>query len=320
MFKSIFIILNFQIKIFLSMGIIVSHIHFLAMENNNNPIKGNVLTIGQQAVHCTLENSKKIINLYTSLKPLKAGFDTDTKISEMKGSGYTNANALFSLLGADNVYVCDYSNYENADFVFDLNYPVDEGLKEKFDVIFDAGTLEHVFDIATALNNYDYMLKKGGRIIIMSPTSNAIDHGFYGINPTLYFDYFKAYNYLAFSCYLRETNPYNIKGKGKTFKYIEVGDQMVMFSAKMVEVYFFANKSIEDRDFIFKKPIQTLYKNTYAAIQPSIQISQTKSAINKLVLLISNIIPLSIKLFLLDLKHNRKLKNKKSNITYIGKI
>jgi hypothetical protein len=244
------------------MGILISHVHFLAKENENHPIKGKVLTLGQQGVLATLIDVKKIIESYGTLYALKSDFDTKNKIPEWIGTEnekFTNAQTIFSLLGAEKVYACDYSDYENPDFIFDLNYQVGDEYKERFDVIFDSGTLEHIFDISTALNNVDFMLKKGGQLIIFSPASNMVDHGFYSFSPTLFYDYFKNREYNNFSCYLREAFPFNVNKRGKTYKYHNVGDQLPLFSKHSLEVIFFANKGENNRKDKMKKPIQSLY-------------------------------------------------------------
>ncbi|GAH05421.1 unnamed protein product, partial [marine sediment metagenome] len=44
------------------MGILVTHLHLLAMEQDKYPIKGDVLTLGQQAVYETLEGVKNIFH------------------------------------------------------------------------------------------------------------------------------------------------------------------------------------------------------------------------------------------------------------------
>jgi SAM-dependent methyltransferase len=299
------------------MGILASHIHFLAKENKIHAITGDVLTLGQQSVHCTLEHSKRIIASYGISIPLSNDMDTRNKIPQWRGTkrdNFMNAEALFTLLGAKNVYVCDYSPYENADFVFDLNYPVDEEFKEKFDVIFDAGTLEHVFDLPMALANINYMLKKGGRVIVISPASNAIDHGFYSLSPTLFFDYFSAMRYNNFSCYLRESEPFDVNYKGRSYKYDKVGDQMIFLSRHSVEVHFYATKGAEDAT-LFEKPIQSFYKNVYKG---SSQYTNSQSLLRAMVKpvynTLTNIIPGVLQ------NYFQKRRSLNNNLRFIGKF
>lgn len=57
-------------------------------------------------------------------------------------------------------------------------------------MIIDGGTIEHVFHIPNVLNNIYKMLRQGGRVIHLSPSSNHIDHGFYMFSPTLFGDFY----------------------------------------------------------------------------------------------------------------------------------
>jgi SAM-dependent methyltransferase len=303
------------------MGLLASHIHFLSMENTKHPISGDVLTLGQQDVYTTIENAIRIISSYGISNTLGSDFDTKPKIDSWIGTSLennTNAQAVFTLLGADKVYACDYSDYENPDFTFDLNYPVGEEYKEKFDVIFDSGTLEHVFDVPAALKNINYMLKKGGRMIIFSPSSNSIDHGFYSFSPTLFFDYFESLAYKNMKAYLRETNPYNTNFKGKSYEYTEVGDQLILFSILSVELYFFATKGSSEVDLNnTKKPIQSLYTATYneSNISPVMENSKTKKILKK----VSKFLPNSILMLVRSYISEQKIKDIGTNIKYIGR-
>ena len=60
----------------------------------------------------------------------------------------------------------DNSDFEDADFIHDLNsVPAPKPLRDRFDVIFNYGTIEHVFHVPNALQNIHDMLKVGGRVI-----------------------------------------------------------------------------------------------------------------------------------------------------------
>src|SRR5262249_172525 len=151
-------------------------------------------------------------------------FDTTSKITGWRGTPYwsnPNAYTLFTLLGAERVYAADISITESPDFIIDLNEPVDVSYYDRFDTIVDVGTLEHVFDIPTALRNIVKMCRKGGSIILVHPSTGSIDHGFYQFSPTLYFDYFGSNGFSIVSCYLNEPLRYDPvdKRKGRILKY-----------------------------------------------------------------------------------------------------
>lgn len=247
------------------MGILTSTIHLLAKERHSYPIRGRVLTLGQQAVFTDLPTVQRILQFHNCPScPLPPGLDTGTKIAGWQRSpalrGRTNAQALFALLGADSVQVLDISDYEGADIVWDLSEPIRPHHRGMFDVIFDGGTLEHVFDISTALANLTEMLAPGGALILTNPSSNAIDHGFYSISPTLYYDYFGANGFGEFSCYIVEGPWFSLPERpGKVYKYAGVGAPDRFASGVPVGLMFFARKQTAIDESC--KPVQTFYRN-----------------------------------------------------------
>ena len=98
-------------------------------------------------------------------------------------------------LGFDEVKSLDFNDFEGAEFICDLNKPVEPTLLERFDVVFDGGTLEHIFDIKAALFNIDSLLVDGGLVIHEVPSSNSIDHGFYSFSPTFFQDFYPNQGY-----------------------------------------------------------------------------------------------------------------------------
>jgi len=74
------------------------------------------------------------------------------------------AESFFRALGASKVAALDYSNYEGAEVLHDLNQPIPDELKERFDIVYDGVTREHVFDFPTALRNCMEMVRPDGRL------------------------------------------------------------------------------------------------------------------------------------------------------------
>lgn len=61
---------------------------------------------------------------------------------------------------------------------------------EGYDVIFDGGTLEHIYSPAAALENIGQCTRTGGVVVHLVPMDNMINHGFYQFSPKLFFDYY----------------------------------------------------------------------------------------------------------------------------------
>ena len=74
-------------------------------------------------------------------------------------------------LGVQDFHTMDYSDYEGADLLHDLNSPLAPEHYGRFDAIVDGGTLEHIFNVPEALKSYMRLVKVGGRIFIFTPAN-----------------------------------------------------------------------------------------------------------------------------------------------------
>ena len=211
------------------MGILKPHIEIICSLKKKYPglFQKKTLTISQQAVYADEKQVKNILlKNNIKIKKIDPSFDKKNKIPDWFNTKYDkniNAQYLFSLFGSDQVFSSDSSKYENSDLVIDLNNRVNNKLINKFDNIVDIGTLEHVFDTCSALENYIRMLKKGGYLLIAVPCSNMIDHGFYTFSPTLFYDYFTCNNFKVLSSYLRESSPFIYEYRSKIYSYKKLG-------------------------------------------------------------------------------------------------
>jgi SAM-dependent methyltransferase len=104
------------------------------------------------------------------------------------------AEPFFKALGAKQVSALDFSGFEGAQFIHDLNQPLPASLKERFDVVYDGGTLEHVFNFPVALRNSMELLREGGRLFIHTAANNLCGHGFYQFSPELFYRTFSPEN------------------------------------------------------------------------------------------------------------------------------
>jgi hypothetical protein len=86
----------------------------------------------------------------------------------------------------------DFSAIENAEYIHDLSLPVEDNLKGQFDIIYDGGTTEHVFDIGQCFRNVDAMLKEDGIFVSCVGTDGWFGHGFYQVGPDIPWRYWAA--------------------------------------------------------------------------------------------------------------------------------
>lgn len=96
----------------------------------------------------------------------------------------------------------DFSAIEGAEHVHDLSEPVGDELKNRFDLIYDGGTTEHVFDIAQSFRNVDAMLKQDGIFVSCVGTDGWYGHGFYQVGPDIPWRYWHhALGYAVLGCW-----------------------------------------------------------------------------------------------------------------------
>lgn len=67
--------------------------------------------------------------------------------------------------------------------------------RNHYDVIINHGTAEHIFNIAQVFRTMHDCCADGGLMIHESPFTGWIDHGFYCLHPTLFYDVAAANNY-----------------------------------------------------------------------------------------------------------------------------
>ena len=88
----------------------------------------------------------------------------------------------------------DANAFEGANIIHDLNQPMPVELQGRYDVVFDGGTLEHVFNFSTAMRGCLELPEVGGHFIMTSPANNQMGHGFYQFSPELFFRIFSEEN------------------------------------------------------------------------------------------------------------------------------
>jgi SAM-dependent methyltransferase len=123
------------------------------------------------------------------------GYDaTPPNASDFLSDETLYAESLLRLLGAEEVSSFDASAYEGATDVHDLNLPLPESCRSRFDVVLESGSLEHIFDVRTALANCMAMVAADGHLIAISPANNFFGHGFYQFSPEFFYRAFSEDN------------------------------------------------------------------------------------------------------------------------------
>ena len=168
------------------MGIESLHATFLSFCRQNGVNFDTTAMLGRQSLSLEKRDLRSIFEKFR-IPCSQAKMDqifADTSTTKSNG-GFSER--FFEAIGANDINSVDASAYENASIVHDMNLPISETLSNRFSVVFDGGTLEHVFNIPVAFNNCMKMVKNGGHFISIGPANNFFGHGLYQFSPELFY-------------------------------------------------------------------------------------------------------------------------------------
>jgi hypothetical protein len=166
------------------MGIDVAAFKFLI--DNHQYIKGDTLQLGRQGLHYAGDWADKTGQKAELSNKILTEANLKFKAQDTVEGGDGHTEKLFKLLGAQSVETVDYSPYEGASITHDLNVPVLDLYHDKFDFIYDSGTIEHIFDVKTVTENIKSMLRLNGVVAIITVCNNFPGHGFYQFSPEFF--------------------------------------------------------------------------------------------------------------------------------------
>lgn len=243
------------------MGINRSAFKLLVEENIKRPFNGNVLLLGNQYYFLNREETIEALKSYDldiAEKYLKV--DKDPKQQEGQ---FIDFKSILNYFGFDHIDVMDYSDYEGANIIHDLNQIIqDKKLKNKYDLIIDGGTIEHVFHVPNVLQNFYELLNINGRIIHFAPSSNHVDHGFYMFSPTLFYDYYSANDYKIEDFYFYSYVKDDLYGFWTLYEYFPGALHRLQLGGlddKLYGVYCVCTKN--EKSTFGKIPQQSMYSN-----------------------------------------------------------
>ncbi len=250
------------------MGLSRAAVRFLAREHRRRPFGPALLTLGRQFLYVEFDTILEILRQEgLHAHPLPEHVPLQTNIPAWKDSEqghYASDLSFFHSLGIASARALDADRFEGADIVWDLNQPVGEELAACFDTILDPGTLEHVFDIRTALVNVNRMLKPGGRVLHFAPCNNYANHGFYQFSPTWFLDYYQANGYTDIRVWIAEQTASDYQNSAWNLFEIQPERQPVMMcSRRRLLVIGHAQKTADST--VDAIPVQSYYRSVWKA-------------------------------------------------------
>ncbi len=149
------------------------------------PKRGSMLGIARMSMNWNIED------VLTHLRENNIEFNKKAADRlRARNSAYTSKD-FFELLGFDDYQDIDFDSAEGCSIIHDMNRPLPREYENRFDFVLENGTIEHIFDIKTAVGNIAKAVKVGGLVCHLSPV-DAFNHGFYNFSINFFNDFYRA--------------------------------------------------------------------------------------------------------------------------------
>jgi SAM-dependent methyltransferase len=142
--------------------------------------RGSVMSLSRQFITTPPSEAKEFLE--------RSGFGTQVPGYDWQRP--LSSRELFLSFGFQSYDDIDFTPAEGCTIVHDLNQSVPAELYERFDLVIEMGTLEHIFDVRAVFESMVRMLKPGGTVFHFSPMT-WINHGFYNFSLTLFYDVYR---------------------------------------------------------------------------------------------------------------------------------
>src|SRR5271156_3329897 len=129
------------------MGVDFNGIKFLLWSKNLGVSYERTLTLGHQGLNCSRGRLGRAFRNF-GIPATPENIIRCLKREPFKG---LYADEFLKAIGAKESVSVDRSDFEGATLLHDLNHPFPVHLLGSFDVVFDGGTLEHIFNYSEAL-------------------------------------------------------------------------------------------------------------------------------------------------------------------------
>ena len=170
------------------MGMPGQVIRFILEDHKRTPLAGNGLFIGRQSTHLTPDAA--IALLEEERVARRPGHDPVVDRSTMSGRGqnWIDDRSALRLFSDAEFVAMDVSDYEGAEIVHNLNGPLPDDLKDRFDFVYNGSCLDNIFDSATSMRSIAALARPGGRVIHLEHGTDC-NGPYVKFVPTWFYDY-----------------------------------------------------------------------------------------------------------------------------------
>lgn len=256
------------------MALVLSHFRFLLSQSDLFPAHadgGRVLSLGVQDVHAShaqLAETIQQAGAQANTVPASERLFTNSQIVP-RSREFAHIKDVFRMLGYETAETMDFSEAESPDIIHDLNEPIPDQLRERYDLVFDIGVVEHICDIFQALSNCMEMVKPGGTVMHIVPLHGWHNMTFFNFQPMFMHEVYAANGFDPTRTYINFYPQYD-EWKDQRMQYREYryGDEMIFqVPRKLTNICFFAKKTRSIEKFV--KPIQGFYMRYHGETEES---------------------------------------------------
>jgi len=234
----------------------------LAQEHLYNPIKGEVLTLGKQWIPMTHDEAVSVLReagitiSQAVIDEAQSQSEATTRYSE---KGHISDQHFYKLLGVEgNVTSMDVTDYEGCDIIHDLNLPIPDNLKGKYDFVIDGGTFDHLMNTKVCFANVVELLKPTGRVFQWNAASNFTGCAYLSFGPDLFYDFFTLNNFKDCKVYIADGYTIDQAIDWDMYFYDKPTDYAHFISPRMQMVIVIAERQASTTSH--KIPIQYQYR------------------------------------------------------------
>jgi hypothetical protein len=189
------------------MGLFPSSMRLLLKFHKYRKFEGPVCCLGNQEIWATYED---LVAIFEEMdceyqRPARVVLHTSRMFRQNPwlkeiAARFVHARVFFEMLGVREYFDIDKFDWDKPVLQHDLNLPVPEDLRDRFNLVMDGGAAEHVFDVRQVMANMVDLTKVGGSVVHIA--SLRPDHGFYSFSPCFFFDYYKSNGFEDCICYV----------------------------------------------------------------------------------------------------------------------
>jgi hypothetical protein len=243
-------------------AIIKSSVKLIIRQHSAYQFKGPVLALGIPEVYATHD---ELVSYFKALsaQPCRVGASEVVISNNPTGRqlGWVSFDTFLKMFGISEVLSVDIPGCEHKpDFIHDLNLPFPAELMNRFNLVIDPGTIEHIFDIKAALTNVVRCVRVGGVVIHQVPVY-SYNGGYYSLNPNVMNDFYSSNGFGELKTFIIMWDRYwAYTGKNRCYPYSEalLGKRYSLADRDQCRyaphMLFFARKQREVRQIV--NPIQ----------------------------------------------------------------